>query len=62
MSVEWYYVEGEQRIGPVPQSKISELIEEGNLTEENFVWKKGFENWKKLKEVIDFKRDDDYPE
>ena len=62
MSVEWYYVEGEQRIGPVPQSKISELIEEGNLTEENFVWKKGFENWKKLKEVSDFKRNDDYPE
>ena len=62
MSVEWYYVEGEQRIGPVSQSKISELIEEGNLTEENFVWKKGFENWKKLKEVSDFKRNDDYPE
>ena len=63
MSVEWYYVEGEQRIGPVSQSKISELIEAGNLNEENFVWKKGFDNWKKLKDVSDFKKiNDDVPE
>ena len=63
MSVEWYYVEGEQRIGPVSQSKISELIEAGNLNEENFVWKKGFDNWKKLKDVSDFKKiNEDVPE
>ncbi len=63
MSTDWYYVEGEQRVGPVSEEKIEELIEEGSLKEESFVWKKGFENWKKPKDVEEFnKRQEEIPD
>jgi len=63
MSIDWYYVEGEQRVGPVTEKKIEELIEEGSLKEENFVWKKGFENWKKLKDVDELNKiEEEMPE
>ena len=51
MSVDWYYVEGEKRIGPVKEEELISKIKEGTLREDNFVWKKGFDNWKKVKDV-----------
>ena len=51
MSVDWYYVEGEKRVGPVQEEQLIDKIKEGDLGEDDFVWKKGFDNWKKLKDV-----------
>ena len=51
MSVDWYYVEGEKRVGPIKEEQLIIKIKEGDLGEDNFVWKKGFDNWKKLKDV-----------
>ena len=51
MSVDWYYVEGEKRIGPIKEEQLIKKIKDGSLGSDNFVWKKGFDNWKKVKDV-----------
>ncbi len=48
---QWYYVEGNERVGPIDEKGLSALIKNGKLGPDNFVWKKGFDNWKKLSEV-----------
>jgi hypothetical protein len=54
MSDKWYYVDAGERRGPVEESIIQELISNNNLKEDDYVWRKGFENWVKLKEVGEF--------
>jgi len=48
---DWYYVLKGERKGPVKESDLEELISQKSLLEDDYVWKKGFENWKKLKDV-----------
>lgn len=59
MGVEWYYVEesseGRDSAGPVGEEKIQELIEGGQLNEESYLWAKGFDDWKKLKNIEQLK-------
>jgi hypothetical protein len=47
----WYYVQNGNRQGPVGIEVITEMISKQELRDEDYVWKKGFENWKKIKEV-----------
>lgn len=54
MSDNWYYVQKGNRQGPVGVEVISSLISKQELKSEDFVWKKGFENWKKIKDVSEF--------
>lgn len=51
MSETWYYVEKGQRIGPIDQTAMVEKIKSHAISENDFVWKKGLANWKKLKEM-----------
>lgn len=51
MLVKWYYVENNDRIGPLEESQMIGLIKEGSVGKETYVWKKGFENWTRLEEV-----------
>jgi len=51
MADKWYYVQKGNRQGPVAVEVILQMIENQDLGPEEFVWKKGFENWKKIKEV-----------
>lgn len=51
MSDNWYYVQKGNRQGPVNVSVITSMIAKQELKSEDFVWKKGFENWKKIKDV-----------
>lgn len=53
MADNWYYVQKGNRQGPVDVSVISQMIAKQELTPSDFVWKKGFENWKKIKEVAE---------
>jgi hypothetical protein len=50
----WYYVVAGERKGPVEVSIIQNLISEGKLGEDDYVWRKGFENWIKLKDIEEF--------
>lgn len=51
MADNWYYVQKGNRHGPVAQEVITAMMEKQELKNEDFVWKKGFDNWKKIKDV-----------
>lgn len=51
MAENWYYVQKGNRHGPVAQEVITAMLSKQELSDDDFVWKKGFENWKKIKEV-----------
>ncbi|MGE3610511.1 MAG: GYF domain-containing protein [Bacteriovoracaceae bacterium] len=51
MADNWYYVQKGNRHGPVDFGVLESLIAREELKQEDFVWKKGFENWKKIKDV-----------
>lgn len=51
MADSWYYVQKGNRHGPVALEVIQEMIGNSDLAVTDYVWKKGFDNWKKIKEV-----------
>ena len=55
MSTSWYYVEENERVGPVPEEDFVILIKTKKIILETYVWKKGFENWTLLKDVEDYR-------
>lgn len=48
---QWYYVEGTERIGPLNQDVLEEYLAQGTVTLETYVWRKGFPNWVKAKDI-----------
>ena len=55
MADNWYYVQKGNRHGPVAIEVIEAMLARDELKTEDFVWKKGFENWMKIKEVGELK-------
>ena len=55
MADNWYYVQKGNRHGPVAIEVIEGMLKKQELKHEDYVWKKGFENWKKIKEVSELK-------
>ncbi len=53
--VGWYYVDGTERVGPIDENKLRELFFKEDISLETYVWKKGFANWEKLKNVEELK-------
>lgn len=51
MSSSWYYVRGNDRIGPVEESELASLFGDQTLEAESYVWTKGFDNWQRAKNV-----------
>lgn len=51
MDEKWYYVESGERKGPITLDQLRELIANQSIAAEDFIWKKGMENWTKLKDV-----------
>jgi hypothetical protein len=49
--INWYYVQGSERIGPVGEETLRDLFHKEVLNLESYVWKKGFQNWERLKDV-----------
>lgn len=41
----WWYEHNGQRNGPVRDSGIEKLIEDGQLNQDNLVWKEGMQTW-----------------
>ncbi len=54
MTDKWYYVLAGDRKGPVEFSQMTDLISAGTIGDDDYIWKKGFENWVQLKEVPEF--------
>jgi hypothetical protein len=53
MSESWYYVLKGQRQGPVDVGVITTLVQGHQLRDDDYIWKKGFDNWRKLKDVAE---------
>ncbi len=51
MSDVWYYVQGNERVGPVDYSELEQLYSDGTINDDSYVWTKGFDNWKVLNTV-----------
>lgn len=64
--VNWYYVVGSERVGPVSFEIIKQLFLSKQINQETYVWKKGFQNWEKIQDVpeLDFSSDEsiEFPE
>ncbi len=46
--LEWYYAEGDNRVGPISDSQFESLIKSGKINSETLVWNKSFSDWRKL--------------
>ncbi|MDD4974782.1 MAG: DUF4339 domain-containing protein [Bacteriovorax sp.] len=54
--VSWYYVLGSERVGPVGVETLKDLFLKEEINLESYVWRKGFQNWERIKDVseLDF--------
>lgn len=52
----WYYVLEGERKGPVDANIVQDLYSKGMLNGEDYVWKKGFDNWVKISDTDEFIR------
>jgi hypothetical protein len=53
MADNWYYVQKGNRHGPVAVEVIEAMMKNQELKADDYVWKKGFENWLKIKDVTE---------
>lgn len=47
----WYYVQGSDRVGPIDEAELATLVGQKILNADSYIWRKGFDNWKKFREV-----------
>jgi len=47
----WYYVQGEDRKGPVEPQEFHQLVEQGEITGATLVWQDGMSNWQTYAEL-----------
>ncbi|HBG27163.1 MAG: hypothetical protein A2Y10_17080 [Planctomycetes bacterium GWF2_41_51] len=47
----WYYVRDNQRTGPIDESAIDGLIQNGTVLRQTLVWKEGMSDWQKAEET-----------
>ncbi|MGK0367740.1 MAG: hypothetical protein ACI9QD_000879 [Thermoproteota archaeon] len=50
----WYYVQNGERQGPIEKSELVNLVNSNSLSARDFIWTKGFDNWKPISEVEEF--------
>ena len=51
--INWYYVQGSERVGPVGFETLKELFLKDEINSESYVWRKGFQNWERIKDVTE---------
>lgn len=44
-SREWYYAQYGQPIGPVSDARFQELVENGTIVDQTYIWTKGWKDW-----------------
>lgn len=50
----WYYVQTGERRGPVELDDIFELLKSNQINDQDYVWRKGLDNWMKVYEMTEF--------
>lgn len=58
---QWYYVENQERKGPVTESALKQLVSQGVITENTLVWKEGMKDWEPaqtIKGLVESKADE----
>ncbi len=55
--VNWYYVVGSERVGPISVEGLKQLFLNDEINLETYIWKKGFQNWERLKDVTELNFD-----
>lgn len=56
MAANWYYVKDGERHGPIDQSVLEQNILNYNLKEDDYVWTKGQDDWKKIFEIPELQK------
>lgn len=51
--INWYYVQGSDRVGPVSEESLLDLYRKDVINLESYIWRKGFVNWERLKDVAE---------
>lgn len=51
MAEEWYYLKGDQQIGPIAREAMREAAMRGEVTGETYVWSEGMDQWSLAREV-----------
>ncbi len=51
---QWFVAFGRDRKGPFDEATVRKMIADGEIAPNGFVWKQGFDNWKKASEVPEF--------
>ena len=59
MDEKWYFVENEERKGPISKNDVFKLLQAGKLNSGSFVWKQGLDNWKRVSDLEDFAQKDE---
>jgi hypothetical protein len=47
----WFHLEGRERRGPVALSAVRELVLQGSLGPDDFVWADGMDDWLHIRDV-----------
>jgi hypothetical protein len=50
--MEWYYLVNGEKIGPVEETVIVEMIKSGKLDRKTLVWKQGMSGWTKAEDCL----------
>lgn len=48
---EWFYADGEERVGPVTEAELVRLVSIGTVERDTLVWTEGMNDWKPAKQV-----------
>lgn len=51
MASEWYYMKGDEKIGPVSAADLKSLTDSGSLSPDNKVWKEGMAEWNSAENI-----------
>lgn len=49
--MQWFYAVGSERLGPITDQQLSNLIAAGTVSDTTLVWREGFANWQAWSEI-----------
>ena len=55
MTRDWFVLRGKKKVGPYAGFEIAQLLQKGEVFEFDYVWTKGFDQWKKVAECKEFR-------